>query len=104
MNYNVFAIPNGRMRGIIVSVLACGRLCVQYSVGTNTIHQLLFYDCLLRSKSITCWFRITYLSCNCVRFFSTNKGVKYTSVLFSHGPNKAFLVPDSCRTIKTVTV
>jgi hypothetical protein len=39
-----------------------------------------------------------------VGFFSTNKGVKYTSVLFSHGPNKAFLVPDSCRTIKTVTV
>ena len=59
MNYNVFAIPNGRMRGIMVSVLACGRLCVQYSVGTNTIHQLLFYDCLLRSKSRKCWFRIT---------------------------------------------
>ena len=40
MNYNVFAIPNGRMRGIIVSVLACGRLCVQYSVGTNTISSI----------------------------------------------------------------
>jgi hypothetical protein len=31
---------------------------------------------------------------NCV-FFSTNKGVKYTSVLFNRVPNKAFLVPDS---------
>ena len=28
-------------------------------------------------------------------FFSTNKGVKYTSVLFNRVPNKAFLVPDS---------
>ena len=27
----------------------------------------------------------------------TNKGVQQTSALFSHGPNKAFLVPDSCR-------
>ena len=28
---------------------------------------------------------------------STNKGVKYTSVLFIHGINKALLVSDSCR-------
>ena len=36
------------------------------------------------------------LYCNCV-ILSTNKGVKKTVVLFSHGRNKAFLVPDSCR-------
>ena len=35
---------------------------------------------------------------------STNKGGQITSVLFSHGPNKAFLVPDSCRVTETVTV
>ena len=28
---------------------------------------------------------------------STNMGVTYTSVLFSHGPNKTFLVRDSHR-------
>ena len=32
-----------------------------------------------------------------VWFWVLIKGVKYTSVLFSHRPNKAFLVPDSCR-------
>ena len=30
------------------------------------------------------------LSCNCV-ILSTNKGVNYTSLLFIHGPSKAFL-------------
>jgi hypothetical protein len=30
------------------------------------------------------------LSCNCV-ILSTNKGVNYTSLLFFHGPSKAFL-------------
>jgi hypothetical protein len=26
------------------------------------------------------------------------QGIKQTSVLFNHGPNKASLLPDSCRT------
>jgi hypothetical protein len=28
---------------------------------------------------------------------STDKGVNSTSVLYNDGPNKTFLVPDSCR-------
>ena len=39
---------------------------------------------------------IIFLSCNSV-ILSTNKGGQINSVLFSHGPNKAFLVPDSHR-------
>jgi hypothetical protein len=35
-------------------------------------------------------------SCNCV-ISSTYKGGQIHLVLFSHGPNKAFLVPDSFR-------
>lgn len=31
---------------------------------------------------------------------STNKGVKSTSELFSHGTNKAFLAPDSSRAMR----
>ena len=32
-----------------------------------------------------------------IAWYLSTKGVKYNSVLFSHGHNKAFLVPDSCR-------
>ena len=38
----------------------------------------------------------THISYNCM-ILSTNKRMNYTSVLFSHGPNKYFLEHDSCR-------
>ena len=38
-----------------------------------------------------------FLSCNGV-ILDTNQGVKYTSVLCIHEPNKVFLVPDTYRT------
>ena len=37
-----------------------------------------------------------FLSYNCV-IFSTNKGGQMYFSVMCHGPNKAFLVPDSCR-------
>jgi hypothetical protein len=38
------------------------------------------------------------LYCNCV-ILNTNKGgqINFSQVLVSYGPNKAFLVPDSCK-------
>ena len=36
------------------------------------------------------------LSCNCV-ILSTNKEGQINLVLLGHGPNKAFLIPDSYR-------
>ena len=47
----------------------------------------------------------SFLSCNCMILSTcTNKGDQKISVLFSHGPNKAFLVPDSCGRQKEMVI
>jgi hypothetical protein len=91
----------GNVRDVILI-----RLVMIYYLCFTRVHNGIFGDkffgnltsCIKYNILVTFWHEIHVLIYPAIVWFWVQiKWVKYTSVLFSQGPKKAFLVPDSFR-------